>query len=92
MFVASSARGKGTGPALVCAIAAQVQQQGGAFLRGQAVDKASVRKLYNRVAMTCATEECTIGGRAFRAVAALASQPAKDIVRAVPAKGWNYEA
>lgn len=92
MFVTSPSRGKGIGPALVCAVAAQVQQQGGCFLRGQAVEDASVRKLYGRVAVTGAAVECTVSGRAFRAVAALASQPAKVIVRTLPAREWNYEA
>ncbi len=71
MFVVPAARGRSIGPSLVCAIAGEVLRRGGKFLKGQAVDDPSVRRLYQRVAISFVAVECTIAGRALRTMASL---------------------
>jgi hypothetical protein len=92
MFVTQTARGSAIGALLVCAVAAEIHARGGLFLRGQAVDARSVRRLYERVAVTATTMECTISGRAFRTLSNLAGGTPRDLASSVPAKSWNYEA
>ena len=92
MYVLPRLRGRGVGPALICAVAAEVQMQGGLFVKGQAVDEQSVRKLYERVAVSNAVVDCTIGGRAFRRLASLAGSPVKSVASSLPDKSWNYQA
>ena len=92
MFVAHAVRGRSIGPLLVCAVAAEIHARGGFFLRGQAVDEPSVRRLYERVAVTATTMECTISGRAFRTLSNLAGRSSRDLACGLPAKSWNYEA
>ena len=92
MFVLPALRGKGVGPALVCAVAAEVLRAGGVFLRGQSVEEPSVRRLYDRVAVGSAVTEFTIAGRALRTLAELAGSPPLSMARGLPDKSWNYEA
>ena len=92
MFVTPAVRGRSIGPLLVCAVAAEVHARGGLFLRGQAVKDRAVRRLYERVAVTAMTIECTISGRAFRTLSKLAGGTAKDVARRLPDRTWNYEA
>lgn len=91
MFVAPAVRGRSIGPMLVCAVAGEVHARGGLFLRGQAVDEPAVRRLYERVAVTAVTMECTISGRAFRTLSSLAGGTARNLARGLPAKPLNYE-
>ncbi|HEX7240820.1 MAG TPA: GNAT family N-acetyltransferase [Longimicrobiaceae bacterium] len=92
MYVVPEFRTRSLGPALVCAVAAEVRRRGGAFIRGQAVDDPAVRRLYGRVAVCSPGVECTIGGRALRRLADLAGSPARTLARSLPEKSWNYEA
>ncbi len=91
MFVVPELRGKSIGPLLVCAVAAEVRRNGGQFLRGQAVDEPSVRRLYERVAIGSANVECTLSGRAFRTLADLARASPRQVAGSLPPKSWNYE-
>ena len=92
MFVRPGSRGRSIGPALVCGVAAEALQRGAKFLRGQAVHDPGVRRLYERVAVTSVTLECTLSGRAFRSLAGLAHASPRTLARSVPDRSWNYEA
>ena len=92
MFVVPAVRGRSVGPSLVCAVADEVLRRGGQFLRGQAVDDPSVRRLYERVAVSFGVVECTVSGRAFRSLAALRHASPRSLARSLPAKSANYEA
>lgn len=92
MFVVPMFRGRGLGASLVCAVAAEVVQAGGRFLKGQAVEDLSVRRLYARVAINFAAVDCTLAGRALRTMAGLADASPKEIARSLPLRSWNFEA
>ncbi|MDP8912546.1 MAG: GNAT family N-acetyltransferase [Pseudomonadota bacterium] len=92
MFVVPAVRGRSIGASLICAVAAEVLQRGGKFLKGQAVDDLSVRRLYERVSVSFVAVECMLAGRALRTMASLASASPREMVRSLPPKAWNYEA
>ena len=92
MFVVPAFRGRGIGPAMVCSVAAEVIQRGGKFLKGQAVEDRSVRRLYERAAVTFVAVECMLSGRALRTLAGLAHASPRTLARSLPQSSWNYEA
>jgi GNAT superfamily N-acetyltransferase len=92
MFVAPSHRGLALPVILMASVAAQSREAGAVFLKGQAVPKAGVQNLYERIAMAFPGADCIVGGRAFRALAELAGQPPRFVVQHLPDKSWNYEA
>jgi GNAT superfamily N-acetyltransferase len=89
LFVISSHRGLGISLALIASAAADVQTNGGAFLRGGAYDRESTRRSYARLAVVAPSGETYLSGRAFRCVAALAGRPVREIIRALPPVDWN---
>ncbi|MGE5186300.1 MAG: GNAT family N-acetyltransferase [Acidobacteriota bacterium] len=89
LFVRRSARGRGVAPALIAFACREIQATGGVFLRGTAV--ASAVKLYARVGWGWDCREVTLGGRAFRAIAALAGASPRELVRGLPDPAWNHE-
>jgi GNAT superfamily N-acetyltransferase len=91
MFVLPAARGKGIGPALVCAVASDLRRKGGVFLKGQGVDDPAVRRLYERVAVRSNAVDYIVSGRAFRRIAELAHIRRKNLVRSLPDPSWSYE-
>lgn len=91
MFVLPAARGKGIGPALVCAVASDLRHKRGVFLKGQGVDDPSVRHLYERVAVRSNAVDYIVSGRAFRRIAELDSVRGKTLVRSLPGRSWSYE-
>jgi len=52
----------------------------------------SVRRLYERVAITFLAVECIVAGRALRTLAQLAHAGAQALARSLPEKSWNHEA
>jgi len=91
MFVESAHRGRGLAIQLIMAIASQIQQQGGVYIRGQAVENPSVQRLYQRFAHCFPTVECYVSGRAFRQLTELSGKEIRDVVRNLPKPAWNYE-
>jgi GNAT superfamily N-acetyltransferase len=89
LYVTPAARGSGLVAQLVAFACAEVARSGGVFLRGTAV--ASAAPLYRRVAWSWSSDEIILGGRAFRALADLAGQPARTIVRGLPPPAWNHQ-
>jgi GNAT superfamily N-acetyltransferase len=91
LYVAPSHRGIGVALALLADVSAHVRDRGGSFLRGQALPARGLEHLYGRVAVLFPGDECNVGGRAFRALADLAGVPAREAIRRLPEKAWNYE-
>jgi GNAT superfamily N-acetyltransferase len=91
LYVAPSHRGIGVALALLADVAAHVRDRGGRFLRGQALPARGLEHLYGRVAVLFPGDECNVGGRAFRALADLAGMPAREAIRQLPEKAWNYD-
>lgn len=91
MFVKPAHRGRGVAVRLIVAIATQIQQQGGVYLKGQAVENPSAQRLYQRCAWYFTAVECYVSGRAFRRLTELSNQSLRDVVRNLPETAWNYE-
>ncbi|MBW4653153.1 MAG: GNAT family N-acetyltransferase [Kaiparowitsia implicata GSE-PSE-MK54-09C] len=91
MFVEPAHRGRGVAAQLIVAIATQIQQQGGVYIRGQSVENPSVQRLYQRCAHYFPTVECYVSGRAFRQLAELSGKEMRDVVKNLPELAWNYE-
>jgi hypothetical protein len=61
------------------------------YLKGTAVKTGSGRRLYSRFEM-CDAAGCIVSGRAFRRRAELAGRSAREILRGLPGREWNYQA
>jgi GNAT superfamily N-acetyltransferase len=90
-FVSASHRGRGAGLLLAVNASAEIQKQGGAFLKGGAVDNPVVRRSYSRLAMCLAGDECYVSGRAFRHLAGLSGKSVREIIKNLPDAAWNHE-
>jgi GNAT superfamily N-acetyltransferase len=91
LYVAPSHRARGVAAMLVAAAADRIRARGGRYLSGLGVASQVTGKLYARLAMQFPGAACIVGGRAFRALADLAGKPAREIVRGLPDKSWNYQ-
>jgi GNAT superfamily N-acetyltransferase len=92
LYVTPAHRGHGLALALVAAVCATTEQEGGTYLQGGAFDRASpVGHFYERIAVAFDSADCHCAGRAFRRLAELHGQPPRAIVRGLPPKAWNYE-
>jgi GNAT superfamily N-acetyltransferase len=92
LYVRPEARGRAVAIRLLAAAAARLRLDGGAFLRGTALDTGPGKELYSRAAVCNPATECTLSGRAFRELAELERLPARELVRRLPNAAWNYEA
>lgn len=92
MYVLPHYRGRGIAPAMLAAVASEIQATGGIYLKGMALaGGVEPWRLYERIAMGFPGIDCIIGGRAFREFAKLADADVRSIVRHLPPKAWNYE-
>ena len=92
LYVVPTHRGLGVALALVAAVCATTQREGGTYLQGGAFDRTSaVGRFYERIAVAFDSAECHCAGRAFRQLAELHGQSRRAIVRGLPPKAWNYE-
>lgn len=64
---------------------------GGGFLKGGAVDPVTANRLYTRFAPAFGNPY-TLSGRAFRRLAEFGGASARELVRSLPKKAWNFEA
>ena len=89
--VAPEHRRRGVAALLIVAVCKEMFAVGGRFLRGGALDSgpsiACTADLFPRSAMTRHS-----GGRAFRRLAELGGASARELVRSLPKKAWNFEA
>ncbi|HHP7243660.1 MAG TPA: N-acetyltransferase family protein [Elainellaceae cyanobacterium] len=91
LFVDPAYRGQGVAVRLITAIATQIQQQGGSYIKGQAVENPAAQRLYQRCAKCFPGAECYVSGRAFQRLTELSGQQLREIVRNLPEQAWNFE-
>jgi predicted N-acetyltransferase YhbS len=89
LYVVPAHRGRGVAMRLIACAAAQLDKQGGRFIKGQAVP--GRREEYERIAMAFEGADCIVGGRAFRALAALDGKKNRELIRGLPLREWNYQ-
>ena len=90
-YVCPSHRGRGAALLLIAKLAAEIQRDGGAYLKGGAVDNALVRRFYQKIAMCLPGGESYVSGRAFRTMAELSVKGLRQVVKNLPETAWNYE-
>lgn len=90
-FVDPAHRGLGAAILLIVKLAADIQERGGAYFKGGAVDNPVVRQLYRKVAMCLADGESYVSGRAFRRLAESSGKSLREIIKNLPEAAWNYE-
>ena len=90
-FVYPSHRGLGAAILLIVRLAAEIQEHGGIYLKGGAVDNPIVQRLYQKIAMCLSGGESYISGRAFRRLAELSDKSLREIIKNLPETAWNYE-
>jgi GNAT superfamily N-acetyltransferase len=90
-FVRPSHRGRGAAILLITGLTRDVQERGGTYLKGGAVDNPVVRRLYQKIAMSLPDGESYVSGRAFRRLAELSGESLREIIRKMPEAAWNYE-
>jgi GNAT superfamily N-acetyltransferase len=91
LYVAPPSRGRGVALALMASVAARVRARGGVYVRGQAVPKREVERVYERMCVLFPGAEANVGGRAFRVLADLDGVAPRVAVKRLPARAWNYE-
>ena len=90
-FVYPSHRGLGASILLIVRLAAEIQEHGGTYLKGGAVDNPVVQRLYQKIAMCLPCGESYVSGRAFRRLAELSGRSMREIIKNMPEAAWNYE-
>ena len=90
-FVHPSHRGLGPAILLIARLAADIQEGGGSYLKGGAVDNPIVRQFYQKIAMCLPGGESYVSGRAFRRLAGLSGKSVREIIKNLPETAWNYQ-
>jgi GNAT superfamily N-acetyltransferase len=90
LYVSPRHRARGIAVQLIARAAGIVHSEGGAFIKGGAVESGSGSRLYARFAPAFGNDYI-LGGKAFRHVAAQSSLPMKALVRSMPQREWNFE-
>ena len=90
-FVCPSHRGRGAAILLITGLARDVQEHGGTYLKGGAVDNPVVRRLYQKIAMNLPDGESYVSGKAFRRLAELSGKSLREIIKQMPEAAWNHE-
>ena len=66
LFVSPQYRSRGIAVLLATDLAKEIQERGGTYLKGGAVESPIANRLYQRIAMRLADKEYYVSGRAFR--------------------------
>src|SRR5579871_1427127 len=90
MFVEKAWRGRGVAAHMITLIAVEIEGKGGRYVKTQATAEES-KALARRVAVTFPGVHCVVGGRAFRRLAELHGCSAREILRWLPPRSWNWE-
>lgn len=90
LYVARRHRARGIAVQLIATAAGVVHSEGGAFIKGGAVDSGTGARLYGRFAPAFGNDYI-LGGKAFRHLAAQSNLPVRKLVRSMPRKEWNFE-
>ena len=91
MYVRPYHRGHALAMALLAAVAQEVASRGGKYLKGQSVERPAIWRMTRRFARCFPGADCFVGGRAFRALAALRGRPAREMLKSLPRLEWNDE-
>jgi GNAT superfamily N-acetyltransferase len=90
LYVVQRHRARGVAVQLIARAAGVVDSEGGAFIKGGAVDSGTGSRLYGRFAPAFGNDYI-LGGRAFRHLAAQSILPMRKLARSMPRKEWNFE-
>ena len=90
LYVSRPHRSRGIAVQLIAVAAGILQHEGGAFIKGGAVEGGTGSRLYGRFAPAFGNDYI-LGGRAFRHLAAQAALPMRKLVHALPDREWNFE-
>jgi len=90
LYVARRHRARGIAVQLIAAAAGVIHSEGGAFIKGGAVDTGTGPRLYGRFAPAFGNDYI-LGGKAFRHLAARSNLPVRQLVRSMPKREWNFE-
>jgi GNAT superfamily N-acetyltransferase len=90
LYVAHRHRSRGIAVQLIARAAGIIRSEGGAFIKGGAVDGGTGARLYGRFAPSFGNDYI-LGGKAFRHLAAQANLPVRKLVRSMPKREWNFE-
>lgn len=90
LYVRPAHRGRGVAPALLASAAAEIQREGGRYMKGHAQTAPSTTRLYERCGVPFPGPEYTIAARAFRQLAGLAGADARRLAAELPEKAWNF--
>jgi GNAT superfamily N-acetyltransferase len=90
LYVAPGHRARGLAVQLIARAAGLIHSEGGAFIRGGAVDTGTGSRLYGRFAPAFGNDYI-LGGRAFRHLAATSGRPIRELARSMPRREWNFE-
>jgi len=75
---------------LIATTAGVIHSEGGAFIKGGAVESGTGTRLYGRFAPAFGNDYI-LGGKAFRHLAAQSNLPVRKLVRSMPKREWNFE-
>jgi GNAT superfamily N-acetyltransferase len=90
LYVARRHRARGIAVQLIATAAGVIHSEGGAFIKGGAVDSGTGTRLYGRFAPAFGNDYI-LGGKAFRHLAAQSNLPVRKLVRSMPKREWNFE-
>ena len=90
LYVAHRHRARGAAVQLIARAAGAIHHEGGAFIKGGAVDSGTGSRLYGRFAPAFGNDYI-LGGKAFRHLAAQSTLPVRKLVRSMPKREWNFE-
>jgi GNAT superfamily N-acetyltransferase len=90
VYVAPAHRFRGLAVQLISTASRLIYADGGAYIKGGALDSGSGARLYGRFAMAFGNDYI-LGGRAFRHLATLPDLSIRQLARCMPEKRWNFE-
>jgi GNAT superfamily N-acetyltransferase len=90
LYVAPRHRARGVAVQLIARAAGIIHREGGAYIKGGAVEGGTGSRLYGRFAPAFGNDYI-LGGKAFRHLAARANLPVRKLVRSMPRREWNFE-
>jgi GNAT superfamily N-acetyltransferase len=90
LYVAHRHRARGIAVQLIARAAGVIHSEGGAFIKGGAVEGGTGSRLYGRFAPAFGNDYI-LGGKAFRHLAAQSSLPVRKLARSLPKREWSFE-
>jgi GNAT superfamily N-acetyltransferase len=90
LYVAHGHRARGIAVQLIARAAGVIHGEGGAFIKGGAVESGTGARLYARFAPAFGNDYI-LGGKAFRHLAARSNLPVRQLARSMPQRQWNCE-